>query len=205
MSKLAQLLLPPRSRSRPQERGGVTPRRQSRGYITLRTSIDQAKPVSATQLEPEDALDVAMALHYKALSRCRAARIPRLEWQPDYSRWRTSRSRKALAQLEAVAGISAAAGRCQGRLFEQARAATQRRRAPAADAGALHRICEVALVDQFRTGTPVPEAGTGAAPPVGIIQPSPVAVTTSVTVHKKSAPPADPPAALASPPVGTVT
>jgi hypothetical protein len=25
----------------------------------------------------------------------------------------------------------------------------------------LHRICEVALVDQFRTGTPVVEAGSG--------------------------------------------
>ena len=163
---------------------GVTPRRQSREYVALRASIDQAKPVSAAQLEPEDVLDVAMALHYKAL--CDVA-LPGYAAQvaADYSLWRTSQA-KSVSQLEASpefqtqqAGAKAA--------FDEARAQLSGDELQQ-QMQTLHRICEVALVGQFRTGTPVMEAGTGAAPPIDIIKSAPATVTTSVTVHKKAAP-----------------
>ena len=164
---------------------GVTPRRQSRGYVTLRTSIDQAKPVSATQLEPEDALEVAMALHYKAL--CDAA-LPGYPAQvaADYSRWRASQA-KALSQLEASAEFQQQQAGAKA-AFDQARAQLSGDELQQ-QMQTLHRICEVALVDQFRTGTPVSEAGTGATPPADVIKPA-AAVKTTVTLHNKAAPPA---------------
>ena len=184
--ELAQLLLRHGADPDIKNADGVSPRRQSRGYATLRASIDQAKPVSATQLEPEEMLDVAMALHYKAL--CDVA-LPGYPSQvaADYSRWRISQA-QALSQLEASpdfqtqqAGAKAA--------FDQARAQLSGDELQQ-QMQTLHRLCEVALVDQFRTGTPVMEAGSGAAPPADAIKPAAAAVTTSVTLHNKAAPPA---------------
>ena len=185
--ELAQLLLSHGADPDIKNAEGVTPRRQSRGYVTLKASIDQAKPLSATsatQLEPEDVLEVAMALHYKALCDVALPGYP-AQVADDYSRWRTSQA-KALSQLEASpefqtqqAGAKAA--------FDQARAELSGDELQQ-QMQTLHRICEVALVDQFRTGTPVVEAGTGAAPPIDIIKSAPATVTTSVTVHKKAAP-----------------
>jgi len=182
--ELAQLLLRHGADPDIKNADGVTPRRQSRGYVTLRTSIEQAKPVSATQLEPEDVLEVAMALHYKAL--CDAA-LPGYPARvaADYSRWRTSQT-KALSQLEASpefqqqqAGAKAAFDRARAELSgDELQQQMQ----------TLHRICEVALVDQFRTGTPVLEAGTGAPVPPDIIKPAAATVNPSVTVHTRPAP-----------------
>jgi hypothetical protein len=182
--ELAQLLLSHGADPDIKNAEGVTPRRQSRGYVTLKAPIEQAKPASAAQLEPEDVLDVAMALHYKALCDVALPGYP-AQVADDYSRWRTSQA-KALSQLEASpefqtqqAGAKAA--------FDQARAELSGDELQQ-QMQTLHRICEVALVDQFRTGTPVVEAGTGAAPPIDIIKSAPATVTTSVTVHKKAAP-----------------
>jgi hypothetical protein len=181
--ELAQLLLRHGADPDIKNAEGVTPRRQSRGYVVLRAAIEQAKPVSAAQLEPEDVLDVAMALHYKALCDVALPGYP-AQVADDYSRWRTSQA-KALSQLEASpefqtqqAGAKAA--------FDQARAELSGDELQQ-QMQTLHRICEVALVDQFRTGIPVVEAGTGAAPPIDIIKSAPATVT-SVTVHKKAAP-----------------
>jgi hypothetical protein len=183
--ELAQLLLRHGADPDLKNADGVTPRRQSRGYVTLRTSIDQARPASATQLEPENMLDVAMALHYKAL--CDVA-LPGYTSQvaADYSRWRISQA-KALSQLEVSpdfqtqqAGAKAGFDKVRSELSgDELQAQMQ----------TLHRICEVALVDQFRTGTPVVEAGTGTAPPADTIKPAAVTVKTSVTVHTQAAPP----------------
>lgn len=183
--ELAQLLLRHGADPDIKNAEGVTPRHQSRAYVALRTSIDQAKPVSATLLEPEETLEVAMALHYKAL--CDAA-LPGYgaKVATDYSRWRISQA-QTVSQLEAStefqqqqAGAKAA--------FDQVRAELggdelQRQMET------LHRICEVALVAQFRTGTPVVEAGTGAGPAADTIKPAAATVNTSVTVHKKAPPP----------------
>lgn len=184
--ELAQLLLRHGADPDIKNAEGVSPRRQSRGYVTLRAPIDQAKPISATQLEPEDVLEVAMAVHYKAL--CDAA-LPgyRAQVADDYSRWRNSQA-KALSQLEASAEFQQQQAGAKA-AFDQVRAQLsgdelQRQMET------LHRICEVALVDQFRTGTPVSEAGTGAAPPADAIKPAAAAVKASVTVHKTAAPPA---------------
>jgi hypothetical protein len=186
-AELAQLLLRHGADPDIKNADGVSARHQSRGYIPLKTLIEQAKPASATDLEPEDIMDVAMALHYKAL--CDAA-LPdyRAHVEADYSRWRISQT-KALSELEASpefqqqqAGAKAA--------FDQARAelsADEFRE----QLQTLHRICEVALVDQFRTGTPVMEHGTGAsAAAADMIKSAPAPVVTSVTVHHKAASPA---------------
>jgi len=182
--ELAQLLLRHGADPDLKNAEGVTPRRQSRGYITLRAPIDQAKPVSATPLEPEDVLNVAMAMHYKVL--CDTA-LPDYQTQEaaDYSRWRTSQA-KALAQLEASPEFQRQQTDARA-LFEQARAQFSGDELQQ-QMQALHRICEVALVDQFRTGAPVSEAGTGATPPADVIKPA-AAVKTTVTLHNKAAPP----------------
>lgn len=188
--ELAQLLLRHGADPDIKNADGVSPRRQSRGYVPLSTLIAAAKPVSATQLEPEDVLEVAMALHYKAL--CDAA-LPdyRTQVAADYSRWRTSQA-KALSQLEASPEFQ--------RQQSDAKAAFERARAQAGgdelreQMQALHRICEVALVDQFRTGTPVSEAAGATPPPPGLIKPAAAEVKTSVTVHRTAAPPQSAPA-----------
>lgn len=184
--ELAQLLLRHGADPDIKNADGVSPRRQSRGYVPLSSLIAEAKPVSATQLEPEDALEVAMALHYKAL--CDAA-LPNYEAQvaTDYARWRTSQA-GALSQLEASpefqrqqTGAKAA--------FEQARAQLSGDELRE-QMQTLHRICEVALVDQFRTGTAVSEAAGATPPPPDLIKPAATEVKTSVTVHRAAAPPA---------------
>jgi ankyrin repeat protein len=182
-AELAQLLLHHGADPDIKNAAGVTPRQQSRGYVTLRASIDRAKPASATQLEPEDMLDVAMALHYKAL--CDAA-LPdyRTQVAADYSRWRISQA-KALSQLEASPDFQAQQAAAKA-AFDEARAQFSGDELRE-QMQALHRICEVALVDQFRTGTPVLEAGTGAPPPADTIKPA-ATVKTSVTLHNKAAP-----------------
>jgi hypothetical protein len=184
--ELAQLLLAHGADPDIKNAEGVTPRHQSRGYVTLRTSIDQAKPVSATQLEPEDVLEVAMALHYKAL--CDVA-LPgyRAQVADDYSRWRISQA-KELSQLEASPDFQAQQAGAKA-AFDQARAELSGDELQQ-QMQALHRICEVALVDQFRNGTPVVEAGSGGTHAADAIKPAAATVNTSVTVHKKPAPPA---------------
>jgi hypothetical protein len=183
--ELAQLLLQHGADPDIKNADGVTPRRQSRGYVTLRTSIDAAKPLSATQLEPEDMLDVAMALHYKAL--CDVA-LPGYATQvaADYSRWRISQA-KALSQLEASPDFQAQQAGAKA-VFDQVRAELSGDELQQ-QMQTLHRICEVGLVDQFRTGTPVVEAGTGGKALADTIRPAAATVNTSVTVHKKAAPP----------------
>jgi hypothetical protein len=154
-------------------------RQQSRDDPRLRTLVDRAKPAAAAQLSAEDPLEVAMALHYKML--CDAG-LPgyRIRVAPDYFRWRVSQAR-TLARLEAMpefqirlAGAKAA--------FDQARAA-------AAEAGdeelrlqmaALHRICEVSLIDQFRFGTPVSAAVASRS--------NDPSLELQATVHRTSAP-----------------
>jgi hypothetical protein len=186
--ELAQLLLNHGADPDIKNASGVSFRQRSRENLELRTLIEQAKPAQAAQLEPEDVLDVAMALHYKAL--CDAA-LPGYQTQValDYSRWRASQA-SALSKLESLpefrkqqAGAKVA--------FEQAKA-------DAAQAGddelrrrmeTLHRICEVSLVDQFRFGTPVSEASVS-APPANLISPAAATVKPgSVTLHRTAAPP----------------
>jgi len=137
-------------------------RQQARERFELRTLIEQAKPATAAQLEPEDILDVAMALHYKAL--CDAA-LPGYQTQVvvAYSRWRISQA-SALSKLETLPEFQKQQADAKI-AFEQAKAA-------AAQAGddelrrqmeTLHHICEVSLVDQFRLGTPVSEVSVSRA------------------------------------------
>jgi len=183
--ELAQLLLRHGADPDIKNAEGVTPRHQSRGYVALRASIDQAKPVSTTQLEPEDVLEVAMAMHYKVLCDVALPGYP-AQVADDYSRWRVSQA-EALSQLEASpdfqtqqAGAKAA--------FDEARAQLSGDELQQ-QMQTLHRICEVALVDQFRNGTPVVEAGSGGTHAADAIKPA-ATVNTSVTVHHKAAPPA---------------
>jgi hypothetical protein len=189
--ELAQLLLRHGADPDIKNAEGVSVRQQSRADVKLRTLIDQAKPATAAQLEPEDILDVAMALHYKAL--CDAA-LPGYQTQvaADYTRWRISQT-KALAQLEALPEFQ--------KQQADARVAFEQARDQAVQAGdeelqqqmaTLHRICEVSLVDQFRFGTPVSEvsASRAAAPPIEVQPAAATAKSGSVTVHKTPAPPA---------------
>jgi hypothetical protein len=187
--ELAQLLLHHGADPDIKSAGGVSVRQQSSGNVELRTLIEQAKRATAAQLETEDMLDVAMALHYKAL--CDAA-LPGYQKQVavDYSRWRVSQA-SALSKLETLpefqkeqAGAKVA--------FEQAKA-------EAAQAGddelrrqmeSLHRICEVSLVDQFRFGTPVSEASVSGVPTIEFAPASATVKPGSVTLHKTPAPPA---------------
>jgi hypothetical protein len=187
--ELAQLLLHHGADPDIKNAEGVSPRRQSRGYVALRTLIDQAKPASAAQLQPEDVLEVAMALHYKAL--CDVA-LPGYTAQvaADYSRWRISQA-KALSQIEASPDFQTQQAGAKA-VFDQARAELSGDELQQ-QMQTLHRICEVALVAQFRTGIPVMEAGSGAAPGAGAIaadaiKPAAATVNTSVTVHHKAAP-----------------
>jgi ankyrin repeat protein len=187
--ELAQLLLRHGADPDIKNAEGVSVRQQSRAAVKLRSLIEQAKPAAAAQLEPEDTLEVAMTLHYKAL--CDAA-LPGYQAQvaADYSRWRISQE-KVIAQLEALPEFR--------QQQAAAKAAFDQARADAAQAGddelqqhvaTLHRICEASLVDQFRFGTPVSEASASpvAAPLIrGLTAPATVA-TGTVTVHKTPAP-----------------
>ncbi len=189
--ELAQLLLRHGADPDIKNTSGVSVRQQSRDMIELRNLIEQAKQATAAQLEPEDMLNVAMALHYKAL--CDAA-LPGYQTHvaPDYLRWRTSQA-GALAKLEAMPEFQ--------KQQADAKVAFEQAKAEAAQAGddelrqrmqTLHRICEVSLVDQFRFGTPVSEASaSGGADAANVIQ-SAVATAkpASVIVHKTAAPPA---------------
>jgi hypothetical protein len=120
---------------------GVSVRQQSREKVELRTLIEQAKQATAAELEPEEILDVAMALHYKAL--CDAA-LPGYQSQVavDYSRWRISQT-SALSKLETLPEFQ--------KQQADAKLAFEQAKAEAAQAGddelrrqmeTLHRICE---------------------------------------------------------------
>jgi hypothetical protein len=189
--ELAQLLLRHGADPDIKNAEGVSVRNKSLANVRLRTLIGQAKPATAEQLQPEGTLDVAIALHYKAL--CDAA-LPGYEVQvaADYSRWRTSQA-KAISQLEASPEFRSQQA--------EAKSAFELARSQVAQAGGdelrqqiatLHRICEVSLVDQFRLGTPVSEAAvSGTATPPAVIQPATATVNPgSVTVHRTAAPPA---------------
>ena len=171
--ELAQLLLHHGADPDIKNTEGVSARQPA--DVKLRTLIDQAKPATAAQLESEDILNVAMALHYEAL--CDAA-LPGYEAQVavDYSRSRIAQA-TALSQLESSPD------------FKNQQAAEDELRQ---QMGTLHRICEASLIEQFRFGTPVSEAALSrtAAPPI-VIQPAAATVKPgSVTVHSAVAPPA---------------
>lgn len=189
--ELAQLLLHHGADPDVKNASGVSVRRQARDNVELRTQIEQAKPALAAQLEPEDVLDVAMALHYKAL--CDAA-LPGYQTHVavDYSRWRVSQA-SALSKLEALPEFR--------KQQADAKVAFEQAKAEAAQAGddelrrqmeTLHRICEVSLVDQFRFGTPVSEGSVSRAGAPPIVIPSAAATVKpgSVTLHRTAAPPA---------------
>jgi Ankyrin repeats (3 copies)/Ankyrin repeat len=187
--ELAQLLLRHGADPDIKNASGVSVRQQSRENVELRTLIEQAKRATAAQLETEDMLNVAMALHYKAL--CDAA-LPGYQTQVavDYSRWRVSQA-SALSKLETLPEFR--------KQQADAKVGFEQAKAEAAQAGddelrrqmdALHRICEVSLVDQFRFGTPVSEASVSAAPAI-VIPPAAATVKPgNVTLHKTPAPPA---------------
>jgi hypothetical protein len=187
--ELAQLLLRHGADPDIKNASGVSVRQQSHENVELRTLIEQAKRATAAQLETEDMLNVAMALHYKAL--CDAA-LPGYQTQVavDYSRWRVSQA-SALSKLETLPEFR--------KQQADAKVGFEQAKAEAAQAGddelrrqmeALHRICEVSLVDQFRFGTPVSEASVSAAPAI-VIPPAAATVKPgNVTLHKTPAPPA---------------
>jgi ankyrin repeat protein len=187
--ELAQLLLHHGADPDIKSASGVSVRQQSRENVELRTLIEQEKRATPAQLETEDMLNVAMALHYKAL--CDAA-LPGYQTQVavDYSRWRASQA-SAVSKLETLPEFR--------KQQADAKVAFEQAKAEAAQAGddelrrrmeTLHRICEVSLVDQFRFGTPVSEA-SGSAPPANLISPAAATVKPgSVTLHRTAAPPA---------------
>jgi len=189
--ELAQLLLRQGADPDIKNASGVSARQQSREIVGLRTLIQHAKPATAAQLEPEDVLNVAMALHYKAL--CDAA-LPGYQTQVavDYSRWRISQA-SALSKLETLPEFQ--------KQQADAKVALEEAKAEAAQAGddelqrqmaTLHRICEVSLVEQFRFGIPVSEASnsTAAAQPIEFPPAAATVKPGSVTVHRTAAPPA---------------
>jgi ankyrin repeat protein len=187
--ELAQLLLRHGADPDIKNAGGVSVRQQSRENVSLRTVIEQAKRATAAQLETEDMLNVAMALHYKAL--CDAA-LPGYQTQVavDYSRWRASQA-SALSKLETLPEFR--------KQQTDAKVGFEQAKAEAARAGedelrrqmeALHRICEVSLVDQFRFGTPVSEAPVSAVPAIAIPAAAATVKPGNVTLHKTPAQPA---------------
>lgn len=185
--ELAQLLLAHGADPDIKNAEGVSVRQRGRANAKLSTLIAQVKPVSAGPLEKDDIQSVAMALHYKAL--CDAA-LPGYQTQvaADYSRWRVSQA-EAVSQLEGSPEFQ--------KLQAYSKAAFDENRAQASDdevrqqKDALHRICEVALVDHFRTGAPILEgAVVNSAPPAGLVQPAAATTTTSSVVVHRAPPPA---------------
>ena len=119
-------------------------------------------PVGAAyhaNLPPEDLLAVGSALHYKAL--CDAS-LPGYQQRValDYGRWRASQA-KAIAQLESSGEFQKQLAAAKAFFADdQAQATGDELRM---HRQAMHRICEVGLVTQFRTGAPVYES-TNARP-----------------------------------------
>jgi uncharacterized protein len=195
--KLAQMLLLHGADPDIKNAEGVSVRQKSRANAKLSALIDQAKHGSPGQLEKDDIQNVAMALHYKAL--CDAA-LPGYQTQvaADYSRWRVSQA-EVVSQLEASPEFQ--------KLQAYSKAAFDENRAQASDdelrqqKEALHRICEVELVDHFRTGAPISEgAAVNGPPPADLVQSAPATATTSsVVVHRAHSPVAAG-GAMASPP-----
>ncbi len=185
--ELAQLLLHHGADPDIKNASGVSARQQAREIVGLRTLIEQAKRATAAQLKTEDVLSVAMALHYKAL--CDAA-LPGYQTQVavDYSRWRVAQA-SALSKLETLPEFR--------KQQADAKVGYEQAKAEAAQAGddalrrqmeALHRICEVSLVEQFRFGTPVSEASVSAVP-ANVTAPAAATVRPgNVTLHKTPAP-----------------
>ena len=184
--ELAQLLLLHGADPDIKNAEGVSVRQKSRANVKLSGLIDQVKKASVGQLDKEDIQNVAMALHYKAL--CDAL-LPGYQAKvaTDYSRWRASQA-EAVSQLEASPEFQ--------KLQAYSKVAFDENRAQASDdelrqqAAVLHRICEVSLVDHFRTGAPISEgAVVDTKPPVELVQPARAAATTStVVVHRTPAP-----------------
>jgi hypothetical protein len=184
--ELAQLLLLRGADPDIKNAEGVSVRQKSRANATLSTLIEQVRHASAGQLAKDDIQNVAMALHYKAL--CDAA-LPGYQSQvaADYSSWRVSQA-DAVLELEASPEFQ--------KLQAYTKAAFDENRAQASDeerrqqTEALHRICEVALVDHFRTGAPISEGTVvNSPPPAELVQPARATVTTSgVVVHRTPSP-----------------
>jgi hypothetical protein len=184
--ELAQLLLGHGADPDLKNAEGVSVRQQSRPIVRLKTLIDQAKPPSAAQLGPEDLLNVEMALHYKALCDLGLPGYP-TQVAGDYAHWRTSQA-IAVSQVESSPEFK--------KHQTDAKAGFEQFRAEASDDDrreqmqTLHRLCEVALLEQFRTGTPVSEAAVSGGPtPAEVVRPAAVAVKpANVSVHRTTAP-----------------
>lgn len=183
--ELAQLLLRHGADPDLKNAGGVSVRQQSRPIVRLKTLIDRAKPPSAAQLGPEDLLNVEMALHYKAL--CDLG-LPGYQTHvaDDYAHWRTSQA-IALSQVESSPEFK--------KHQTDAETGFEKFKAEASDderreqMETLHRLCEVALVEQFRTGTPVSEAAVSGGPtPAEVVRPAAVVSPANVPVHRTAAP-----------------
>jgi hypothetical protein len=184
--ELAQLLLLHGADPDIKNAEGVSVRQKSRANVKLSGLIDQVKRASVGQLEKEDIQDVAMALHYKAL--CDVL-LPGYQAKvaTDYSRWRASQA-EAVSQLEASPEFQ--------KLQAYSKVAFDENRAQASNdelrqqTEAVHRICEVSLVDHFRTGAPMSEgAVVDTTPPTELVKPAAATATTSgVVVHRTPAP-----------------
>jgi hypothetical protein len=160
---------------------GVSTRERVRPIADYRALVELAKPTQPSDLPPENLPTVASALHYKAL--CDAG-LPGYEQREarDYALWRASQA-KAIAQLESSVE------------FQKQQAAAKEffasKHAQAADdelqehREALHRICEVGLVAQFRTGEPAYEAAEPAVP-ANLLQPAAATVKSMSQVHKSA-------------------
>jgi hypothetical protein len=183
--ELAQLLLLHGADPDIKNAEGVSVRQKSRANAKLSLLVDQ-KQLPAGQLEKEDIQSVAIALHYKAL--CDAA-LPGYQTQvaADYSRWRVSQV-EAVSQLEASPEFQKLQAYSKGAFDESRAQASDDELRQQTDA--LHRICEVSLVDHFRTGTPILDgAVANSTPPTEIVKPAAATATTSsVVVHRAPRP-----------------
>ena len=185
-AELAQLLLLHGADPDIKNTEGVSVRQKSRANVQLSSLIDRMKQASVGELEREDIQNVAMALHYKAL--CDAS-LPGYQAKvaTDYSRWRAAQA-EAVSQLEASPEFQ--------KLQAYSKAAFDEHRAEASNdelrqqTEAVHRICEVSLVEHFRTGAPISEGAVAdTRPATELVQPAAAKATTSgVVVHRTPAP-----------------
>jgi hypothetical protein len=184
-AELAQLLLLHGADPDIKNTEGVSVRQKSRANVQLSSLIDRMKQASVGELEREDIQNVAVALHYKAL--CDAS-LPGYQAKvaTDYSRWRAAQA-EAVSQLEASPEFQ--------KLQAYSKPAFDEHRAEASNelrqqTEAVHRICEVSLVEHFRTGAPISEGAVAdTRPATELVQPAAAKATTSgVVVHRTPTP-----------------
>jgi hypothetical protein len=134
-----------------------------------------------------------MALHYKALCDAGLPGYAQLEAQ-DYALWRHSQA-QGIAALEASADFRHEQTEALEAFRTTRESADPEERA--LQTKALVQICDVALVNQFKTGAPAYEAASAPVQQVppevmqGVLQNSAAQVKSTVTtVHRTAAPPA---------------